>query len=111
LNQTLIRRIVLNIFTSDLFPLFPPFPVGKAVGGHCGKASVPMETTFPPIFNMAGAFDGWLGDPLPLRGVRITVQQPVVKAPDNPVFGYPDFPSRGLPPASRHTSFALFDSM
>jgi hypothetical protein len=49
-----------------------------------------MEAAFPPVFNMAGAFNGWLGDPLPLRGVRIAIQQSVVKTPDDPVFGYPD---------------------
>jgi hypothetical protein len=92
-----MRHLVRNVFAFDLFPLFPPFPAGKAVGGHCGKAAIPMETTFPPIFNMAGTFDSGLGDPFPLRGVRIPVQQPVVKTPDNPVFGYPDS-LKGLAP-------------
>jgi hypothetical protein len=73
-----------------MLPMLPPFPVGKTVSGYRGKAAVPVEAAFPPVFYMAGAFDGWLGDPLPLRGVRITVQQPVVKTPDDPVFGYPD---------------------
>jgi hypothetical protein len=86
-----------SVFTSDMFSLFPPFPVGKAVSGYRGKAAVPVETAFPPVFNMAGAFDGGLGDPLPLRGVRITVQQPVVKTPNDPVLGYPDS-LKGLAP-------------
>jgi hypothetical protein len=79
-----------SVFTSDMFPMLPPFLVGKAISGYRGKAAVPMETAFPPVFYMAGAFDGRLGDLLPLRGVRITVQQPVMKTPDDPVFGYPD---------------------
>jgi hypothetical protein len=62
-----MRPLVLNIFTSDMLPLFPPFPVGKALGGYRGKATVPVEVAFPPVFNMAGAFNGWLGVPLPLR--------------------------------------------
>jgi hypothetical protein len=94
-------RIVLflqnNVFTSDMLPLFPPFPVGKAVRGYRGKAAVPVETALPPVFNMAGAFHRGLGDPLPLRGVRITIQQPVVKTPDDPVLGYPDS-LKGLAP-------------
>jgi hypothetical protein len=64
--------------------------MGKAPGGYCGKAAVPVEATFPPVFNMAGAFYGRLGDPLPLLSIRVPVQEPVVKTPDNPVFGYPD---------------------
>jgi hypothetical protein len=63
-----------NVFTYNMLPLFPPFPVGKALCGYRGKAAVPVEAAFPPVFNMAGAFDRRLGDPLPLRGVRITVQ-------------------------------------
>jgi hypothetical protein len=90
----LIPRIVLflqvGVFTSDMFSPFPPFPVGKAVRGYRGKAAVPVETAFPPVFYMAGAFHCGLSDPLPLRGVRITVQQPVMKTPDDPVLSYPD---------------------
>jgi hypothetical protein len=49
---------------------------------------------------MAGAFDGRLGDPFPLRGVRVPVQEPLVKTPVNSVFGYPDSlkgPAPGVP--------------
>jgi hypothetical protein len=71
--------------------------MGKAVGGYRGKTAVPVETAFPPVFNMAGAFDRRLGDPLPLRSIRISVQEPVMKTPDDPVLGYPD-PLKGLAP-------------
>jgi hypothetical protein len=79
-----------SIFTPDMLPMLPPFLVGKAIGGYGGKAAVPVEAAFPPVFNVAGAFNGGLGDPFPLRGIRIPVQEPVMKTPDNPVFGYPD---------------------
>jgi hypothetical protein len=64
--------------------------MGKAFGGYRGKAAVPVEAAFPPVFNMAGAFDSGLGDPLPLLSIRVPVQEAVVKTPDNPVFSYPD---------------------
>jgi hypothetical protein len=79
-----------SIFTPDMLPMLPPFLMGKTISGYGGKIAVPMETAFPPVFNMAGAFDGGLGNPLPFRGIRIPVQETVVKTPDNPVFGYPD---------------------
>jgi hypothetical protein len=71
--------------------------MSKALGGYRGKTAAPVEAAFPPVFNMAEAFDGGLGDPLPLRRIRIPVQEPLVKTPDNPVFGYPDS-LKGLAP-------------
>jgi hypothetical protein len=62
------------VFTSDRLPILPPFLVGKALGEYRRKTAVPVKAAFPPVFKMAGAFDGRLDDPLPLRGVRITVQ-------------------------------------
>jgi hypothetical protein len=73
-----------------MLPVFPLFIMCKSVGGYRGKIAVPVEAAFPPVFNVAGAFDRRLGDPFPLRGVRVPVQKPLVKTPDNPVFGYPD---------------------
>jgi hypothetical protein len=64
--------------------------MGKTLGGYGGKAAVPVEAAFPPVFDVAGAFHGGLGDSLPLRGMRIPVQESVMKSPDNPVFRYPD---------------------
>jgi hypothetical protein len=80
-----------------MFPVFPPFLMGKAFDGYRGKAAVPVETAFPPILNMAEAFDRRLGDPFPLLSIRIPVQKPAMKTPDNPVFGYPDS-LKGLAP-------------
>jgi hypothetical protein len=71
--------------------------MGKALSGYRGKAAVPVEAAFPPVFNMAGAFYGGLGDPFPLRRVRVPVQEPLAETPDNPVFGYPDS-LKGLAP-------------
>jgi hypothetical protein len=82
-----------------MLPMLPPFLMGKAISGYRGKAAVPVETAFPPVFKMAGAFDRRLGDPFPFRGIRIPVQEPVVKTPDNPVLGYPDS-LKGFPPLS-----------
>jgi hypothetical protein len=62
------------VFTSERLPVLPPFPASKAVSGYRRKAAVPVEAALPPVFNMAGTFHRGLGDPLPLRGVRITVQ-------------------------------------
>jgi hypothetical protein len=63
-----------SIFAPDMFPMLPPFLMGKALGGYGGKIAAPVEAAFPPVFNMAGAFHGGPGDPLPLRGTRIPVQ-------------------------------------
>jgi hypothetical protein len=99
-------RIVLFlqdiVFTPDMLPMFPPFLVGKAISGYGGKIAIPVEAAFPPVFNAAGAFHSGLGDPLPLRGIRIPVQQPVVKTPDDPVFGYPDSLKRITPGVSAY---------
>jgi hypothetical protein len=93
-----IKGTILLLKDSSFAPdMLPPFLMGKALGGYRRKAAVPVETAFPPVFNMAGAFYGRLGDPFPLRGIRIPVQQALVKTPDNPVFGYPDS-LKGLAP-------------
>jgi hypothetical protein len=89
-SPDMVLSVWNTVFTFDMLPLLPPFPMGKTVSGYRGKAAVPVETAFPPVFNMTGAFNRGLSDPLPLRGVRITIQQPVVKTPDDPVLGYPD---------------------
>jgi hypothetical protein len=48
--------------------------MGKTISGYGGKTAVPVEAAFPPVFKVAGAFDRRLGDPLPLRGIRIPIQ-------------------------------------
>jgi hypothetical protein len=57
-----------------MLPMFPPFLMGKTISGYSGKIAVPVEAAFPPVFKAAGAFDGRLGDPLPLRGIGIPIQ-------------------------------------
>jgi hypothetical protein len=69
-----------------------------------------METAFAPVLNKAGTFHCRLGDPLPLRDIRITVQQLAAETLDNPVFRYQDS-LKGITPMSRHTSLALLDSI
>jgi hypothetical protein len=80
-----------------MLPMLPPLLMGKTISGYCGKAAVPVEAAFPPVFKVAGAFDRRLSDPFPFRSIRIPVQESPAKTPDNPVPGYPDF-LKGFPP-------------
>jgi hypothetical protein len=73
----------------------------KAAGGDRRKPVVPVQLPLPPVFKVAGAFHRGLGDPPSFRGIRITVQQALMKPPDDAVFGYdrPFQKAAGLVPA------------